>query len=109
MGSTKEAEMTPETIPVTIAPEAARRVAELAMQAELHQMIEHTLASVSHLVQLDVVLEERFDLGGEPGITLWALRAVSDGPEDRTERDWGQWKVGTFPPRVCQHFALLVQ
>ena len=32
----------PATVPVTITPEAAARVAELGLQAELERMVEHT-------------------------------------------------------------------
>ena len=93
------------TVPVTITPDAAARVAELGMQAELEQMIEHTRQIVPGLQSLEVVLVERYDLGGEPGITIRALTTLF--PPERVEDQWGSWQVRAFPGRVCEHFAML--
>src|SRR5438874_13643147 len=95
------------TIPVTITPEAAERVAELGMQRELDLMIEHTKQTVPGLHAIMVILEPRYDTGGEPGITLEALRDKPQVTYDPTEREWGRWQVTTFPPEVCEHFIMM--
>jgi len=99
----------PTTIPVTITPEAAARVAELGMQKELDQMIAHTRQAVPGLQRLDVVLDPPYDTGDEPYLTIWATIDQPLVPSDKTSSDWGRWKVTTFPPEVCQHFAMLIQ
>jgi hypothetical protein len=95
-------------IPVTITPEAAARLAELGMQAEFEQMVEHARQVVSDLVAIEVEIAEPYDTGSEPGINI---RAYSDRPyvpEDRTSWDFGVWEVRTFPPQVCEHMRVLL-
>ena len=96
------------TIPVTVEPDAAARVAELGMQAELQQMIEHTRQVVADLQNIRVVLEPPYDTGDEPYLTIYSTRAGSYNGDDPTEGEWGSWKVNTFSPDVCRHFAMLV-
>lgn len=93
-------------IPVKITPEAQARVTELGMQTEFEQMLEHTRQHVADLVQIDVVLAERYDTGGEPGVTIEALADRPFVPSDKTSWNLGSWKVRTFPPQVCEHFCI---
>jgi hypothetical protein len=96
----------PATVPVTITPEAAARVAELGLQAELERMIEHTRHAVAGLRQVAVTLEPPYETRPSPGINI---EAYTDRPfveGDRTQGRWGRWLVITFPPEVCEHFAL---
>jgi hypothetical protein len=44
------------TIPVTVTPEAAARVAELGMQKQLNQMVQHALEMVTKLLSIEVNL-----------------------------------------------------
>src|SRR3954467_853522 len=92
-------------VSVTVTPEAAGRIAELGMRAEPERMLEHTRQVVQDLRRIDVVLAERYDSGGEPGIGIYAMSDHPCGSGDRTSWDWGAWKVETFPPEVCEHFA----
>jgi hypothetical protein len=99
----------PATVPVTITPEAAARVAELGMQAELERMIEHARQSIPGLRRVEVIQFERYDLGGEPGVSL---EAYSDQPlevEQKAWWDWVGWEVTTFPPEVCEHLSLSIR
>jgi hypothetical protein len=96
------------TVPITVEPDAAARVAELGMQAELQQMIEHTRQVVPHLQNVRVVLEPPYDTGDEPYLTIYSTRGGSYNGDDPTQREWGRWKVTTFSPDVCRHFAMLV-
>lgn len=96
------------SVPVIVTPEAAERVAELGMQAELEQMIEHTRHTVSELLRIDVVLAEPYDTGDETSIIIEPLIARAPDVNDRTEWDWGGWKVATFPPDVCRYFVMML-
>jgi hypothetical protein len=95
------------TVPVTITPEAAARVAELGMQKEFDQMLEHTRQVVPGLRAIKVELALPYDTGSEPGITIEAYRSDPWVPNDPTEWNWGRWKIETFPPEVCEHFVMM--
>ena len=100
---------TPVTVPVTVSPEAAARVAELGLQAELERMIEHTCQTIPGLRRIEVIRFERYDMGGEPGVSL---EAYSDQPlevEQKAWWEWARWQVTTFPPEVCEHLSLSVR
>jgi hypothetical protein len=95
------------TIPVTITPEAAARVAELGMQAELERMLDHTRQTVPGLRAIEVQLALPHDTGDETSIII---QATMDDPHldyDPTDTEWGKWKVRTFPPEVCQYFVMM--
>lgn len=99
--------MNPTTIPVTITPDAAARVAELGMQRELQQMLEHALASIPGLRSLNVVLALPYDTGDETRITI---DAIMDKPEpfpDPAESAWTDWIIQTFPPEVLSMIGLM--
>ena len=96
------------TIPVTITPEAAARVAELGMQQAVEQMIEHTRQTVPALRRIELILEPPYDTGDDPYLTI---QAHTDRPfrrEDTTEQEWGMWKITTFAPQIYQHIAMQV-
>jgi hypothetical protein len=96
------------TIPVTITPEASAHVAEWGMQKELDQMLEYALETIPGLQRLEVWLAPPYDTGDENPIFIDAVRGMAfNTPSDRTSREWGRWKVRTFSPDVCRHFALL--
>jgi hypothetical protein len=99
--------MNTTTVPVTILPEAAQRVAELGMQPELERMLEHTQHTVPGLRSIEVQLALPYDTGDETGITI---AATMDDPRleyDSTDEEWGKWEVRTFPPEVCRYFVML--
>ncbi len=103
-----EGEMTTTaTIPVTVRPEAAERVAELNMQRELEQMVEHTKQTVPGLRSIEVQLALPYDTGAETSIII---EATMDKPTlwpDSTLKDWSNWKIETFQPEVWTHFNLM--
>ncbi len=95
------------TVPYTIEPEAASRVAELGVQAELDCMLTHTCQIVPALKRINVRLAPLYDTGDEPDIAIEATRKgpyVGDYP---TEWQWHRWLVNTFSPDVYRHFAML--
>lgn len=99
----------PTTISVTITPEAAARVAELGMQQPVEQMIEHTRQTVPALRRIELILEPAYDTGPDPYLTIMAYTNRPYTPGDTIARDWGLWKMSTFPPQVYQHIAMLIE
>ncbi len=95
------------SVPVAVTPEAANRIGELRMHTEFDRMIEHTLEIVPGLQRIDVILVPAYDTEDEPGITIEATREGPYNKDDRTDWDWGDWFVDSFPPDVCRHFVLL--
>lgn len=94
-------------IPVTIAPEAADRIAELGMQKEFEQMIAHVRQVVPDLAAIEVVRELPYDTDWEPvSITAYSDRAFAPG--ENTSRDLDRWVVNTFPPQVLEHLLILL-
>ena len=99
--------MATATVPLTITPEAAARVAELGMQTEFERMLEHARQTVPGLRRMRVTLEQDYEGADEDGIAIWTFMKDRGLEHDRTEAEWGGWKVDTFPPDVCRHFVLL--
>ena|SRR5438309_1166588 len=95
------------SVPVTVTPEAAARVAELGMQAELERMLEHTRRAVPGLRAIEVQLALPYDTGNEDSVVIEASRPNSHLAHDPTDSDWGRWKVATFPPDVCRYFVMM--
>ena len=94
------------TIPVTVTPEAAARIAELGFEAHVETMLEYARQNIAGLVRLEVVLNERYDLGGEPGVAIDAWSERPFVPGDNTSRDLVGWLVDTFPPEVLEHLHM---
>jgi hypothetical protein len=92
-------------IPVTVTPEAAARIAELGFQTQIEQMIEHA-RHLPDVVRIEVVLNERYDMGGEPGVAVEAYGTRPFDPNDTLTADLGRWEVDTFPPEVLEHLLL---
>lgn len=98
---------TTATIPVTLTPHAAARIADLNLQAEFERMVEHTRQTAPGLRSISVTLG--FDPCPEvdPGIVLWAHRDHPGPGYDPTNWNWGAWEVATFPPEVSVHFTMI--
>ncbi len=69
-------------------------------------MIDRARHLVPGLRSIEVVLDEATE-GVPPGVVLWAYRDDIGPGSDLTHRDWINWMAATFPPDVCQNFALL--
>jgi hypothetical protein len=96
-------------IPVDVTPEAAARIAELGMQTQLNQMIEHVRQAVPDLRRIEVVLYHRYDLEDTAGISVNAFTSLPLVPDETTEREIDLWAVSTFPPEVLEHFVICVR
>ncbi|HKI37223.1 MAG TPA: hypothetical protein VKA46_35540 [Gemmataceae bacterium] len=91
---------TSATIPVTVTPEAAARIAHLGFQAEVDRMIDYARQHLPEVERIEVVLSDRYDDGDEPGLSV---DVYSRRPFDPAENITGamiQWKVRAFPPEV---------
>jgi hypothetical protein len=99
---------TATSVPIIIDREAAAQVAELGMQAEFEQMLEHTRQTVPELRRIEVILVPAYDTDDDAGIVIQAMRCPANLNDDATQREWGSWKVTTFSPDVCRHFVMWV-
>ncbi len=99
--------MSTTTIPVTVTPEAAERVAELGMQAELECMLEHTRQTVPGLRSIEVRLALPYDTGDVPTIIIEAAKCFPARADEPTQTEWDDWQMNTFPPDVYRHFLLM--
>jgi hypothetical protein len=97
---------TSTTIPVTVTPEAATRIAELGFQAEVDRMLDHARQHLPEIVHIEVVLNERYDMGSEPGVAIEAYSRRPFNPDDRVSGKLGDWVVRSFPPEVLEHLHL---
>ena len=61
---------TSTTVPLTVLPEAAARVAELGMQAEFERMLQHTRQTLPGLRSIRVYLAEPYDTDNEPRVVI---------------------------------------
>lgn len=95
------------TVPVTVTPEAAGRVAELGMQRELQQMLEHAPRLIPGLRSIEVVLELPYDTGDETRITIEATADLNAPGMHQAEKQYATWVINTFPPEVWSYLHLL--
>ena len=96
------------TVPIVIMPDAAERVAELGIQAEVQEMIEHARQTVPGLREIRLILEPSYDTAPHPYLTIEAICEPGTLENfDRSER-WDRWQISRFPPEVNQHITLLV-
>src|SRR5438094_965894 len=83
--------------PVTITEEASAWIDKVGMRREFEQMLAHTKETVPGLKFIEVTLVHDPCPSIDPGVVLWAVREDPGTEEDRTNWDWGAWKVSTFP------------
>ncbi len=99
--------MTTTTVPIHVTPEAAARVAELGMQAELDRMLEHTRQTVPGLRSIEVQLALPYDTGDDTTIIIQPTSDVPFRPDDPIQREWDEWQMNTFSPDIYRHFILM--
>jgi hypothetical protein len=93
-------------VPLTVTPEAAARIAELGFHQQVEQMIDYAQQQIPKLVRIEVVLTERYDMGGPPGVTVKAWTDRDFDPADKTRANLDRWFVTNFPPAVREHVNL---
>ncbi len=100
--------MSTTTVPVTITPEAAARAAELGLQREVEMIVDHLKQNVADLSSIEVEEAWPYDTGDETNVLINAYvnrRWTADDPTKAWFRDW---KINTFPPRVCWYLSTLI-
>jgi hypothetical protein len=94
-------------VPLTVTPEATARLAELGMQRELEQMIEHVRQVVPGLAAIEVTIAECYDSRDEPGVSIEAFSDEAFEPGGAASQDkLEEWVLDTFPPQVLEHLCI---
>jgi hypothetical protein len=94
-------------VPVTSTPEVHAYVAELRMQAEFDQMLEHIRQTVHHLRAVHIYIDGPWDDLDVPCVIFDAHLGRTDAMFDGTHERWGEWFMSTFPPSAIGRFQLL--
>ncbi len=99
--------MTPSTasLPVTVTPQAAARIAELGFHKQVEQMVDHA-RSLPDVIRIEVVLNDRYDMGGEPGVAVQAWADRSFETAEPLTRKLIDWMIDSFPAEVLEHLHL---
>lgn len=71
-------------------------------------MIEYARRVVPDLAAIEAEVAQRYDAGGEPGVSIIAYTDRPFIPEDNTAWEVRSWAVETFPPQVLQHLCILL-
>ncbi len=94
-------------IPVTIAPEAAARIAELGFEKQVAQMIDCARDHLPGLVRIEVVLNLRYDEpDSKDGVYVEAWCDPSYDETDQAGKDLITWMITTLPPQVLEHLSM---
>jgi hypothetical protein len=97
---------TSATVPLTVTPEAAARIAELGITDHVERMIEHARQKLPELERIEVVLYGRDELGDEPGLAIDIYSRRPYELPNRDERNLIRWMVREFPPEVLQFIIM---
>jgi hypothetical protein len=96
--------MPAEMVPLTVAEDAAARVAELGLQREFDLMIERARQTLTSLLHLRVTLEyDPVRPEDDPRILIWAHKEepTPEKLEDMTEwKEWVRWEYEYLPVRA---------
>jgi hypothetical protein len=84
---------------------AAEHIAQLGLEREFEQMIEHAKQTVPGTRKIEVMLEGWPEDPSDLRIVIMPHRPHPGG-DDPAHREWIAWLVDTFPPEVCQHFTM---
>lgn len=100
--------MTPKLdVPCRVSPEAEAYVAELGLQTEFAEMLEHARQAVPGLKAIEVNLQPPYDLGGGPCVLIEPTVPEPSPDEYPIDLQLQHWKSSRFPPEVSQHFTFL--
>jgi hypothetical protein len=95
-----------ETIPITVEPEAAARIAELGFQEHMDRMIEHAMQTLPQISRIEVVMNYRYDEDTPDGVWVEVHSYRPYNPEERIGWDLTARKVHLFPPEVLQYLNM---
>ncbi len=95
-----------DTIPVTVEPEAAARIAELGFQEQVDRMIEHARQTLPMIRRIDVVMNYRYDDPSPDGVCIDVYSDHPFDPNGQLTTALARWSVESFPPDVLAHLHL---
>jgi hypothetical protein len=102
--------MTPTTVAMDMSPEAAERIAELGIQAEVDRMIEHAVKTVDGIRRVEISLVGPYDTHDEPYLSARAYRDLALWSGDNQELSrFSDWMIETFSPEVLWRFTLHIR
>jgi hypothetical protein len=93
-------------VPLTVQPDAAQRVAELGLQAELDRMLEHVRQTVPCVQRIDIWLQPPYDTGPDPAVIIEVYQSEPGRWQYSDWEKWRDWLLETFSPDVWRHFAM---
>src|SRR5438876_674217 len=94
------------SVPVSVTPEAAARIAKLGIPSDVDRMIDYARRNLPDLDRIEVELYDRYELGDEPGLSIDAYGRRPFEPVDPPDRDLDRWMVTEFPPEVLEHIIM---
>src|SRR4051794_9030301 len=97
---------TSATIPVTVTPEAAARIADLMLEGEVERMIDHARQHLPEGERIEVVLYHRHDGGDAPGISVDIYSRHPFNPGESVSGDLRKWFVRAFHSEVLEHVIM---
>jgi hypothetical protein len=97
---------TSATIPVTVTPEAAARIADLRLEAEVDRMIDHARQHLPEVERIEVVLYDRYDLGDDPGLAVDIYSRHPFNENESISGNLSKWFVRAFPSEVLEHVIM---
>jgi hypothetical protein len=98
----------PLSIPVTITPQAAARVAELGAPETLDRMLEKASECIPGLLTVCVILVPDPEEGADPAVVLHAQVDPRVGLDNPGRWTWRRWLTDTYLPDFYRHFTLLM-
>jgi hypothetical protein len=97
---------TSASVPVTVMPEAAARIAKLGLQAPIDRMIAYARENLPDLDRIEVILYDRYDLDVEPGLAVEVYSRRPFNLADRVGQNVDHWMAAEFPGEVLEHVIL---
>src|SRR5262249_40578932 len=93
-----------------VTPEAAARIEELGIQADVERMIDHAVRTVSGIRRVEIGLEPVNEMYDEPYLSARAYRDFALASEASPEvQQFSDWKTRTFSPDVLWRFSLHIR
>jgi hypothetical protein len=98
------------TVPLDVSMEAAARIAELGIRAEVERMIDHAIKTVSGIRRVEISLEPVNEMYDEPWLSARAYRDLALWSNVNPDLDrFRDWKSESFSPDVLSRFSLHIR
>jgi len=96
------------TVPVSVSPEAAARVAELGFQREFEQLIERARTTIQGVRRIEVQLEPPYDTGDYDQVVIWIRIADDQLLDISMEEEYSRWKCANFSADVRWYISTVL-